>query len=743
MKTITIGNVSRRSIIIALLAWVASSAFVCAAATAHETQANVMIELPFTAATTHQDPFNKVTLDVTFTDPNGKAFRVPAFWGGGGVWKVRYASPVVGTHKFRSESSAAEDKGLHGIAGEVTIKPYAGTNPHYAHGPVRVAADKRHFERVDGTPFYWLGDTWWMGLCHRMKWPEDVKKLAEDRKAKGFNVIQIVAGLYPDMHPFDPRGANEAGFPWEKEYAAIRPEYFNAADERILYLVDEGFTPCIVGAWGYFMQWMGPEKMNQHWRNLIARYGALPVVWCAGGEANLPWYLAKGFPYDDRKQVTDWTVVLRYIRETDPFRRPLTIHPTGIGRLSARNCTDDVSLLDFDMLQTPHGQGEGVAPTLHTVRESYADKPVMPVINGEAAYEMLGDSLPTKWARRMFWISVMNGAPGHTYGGNGIWQVNRPGQPHGPSPHHPPGSVGYGAIPWIEAMNLPGSSQVAYGKKLFEQYPWHKFTPHPEWAAFASQTGAPRFAGAQWIWFAEGNPAQNAPAEKRYLRKRFTVPAGKKIATASLAVSADDSVSARLNGTQLGSSADWKNPARFDVTASLKEGENVIAAVVENVKATGAGNPAGFLGALDVRFTDGESLRIVSDASWRAAKAEAAGWLEAAFDDTAWSPVISMGAHGVAPWGDITGTTNETPYATGTADGVRIVYAQRAEAVEVRDLAADTAYTAVYFDPVTGENTPIGEVRGDKNGVWTCPPPKVVKEDDWVVVLDRPERPKQ
>jgi hypothetical protein len=40
-------------------------------------------------------------------------------------------------------------------------------------------------------------------------------------------------GLYPDMFPFDPRGANEAGFPWEADYARIRPAYFDAADARL------------------------------------------------------------------------------------------------------------------------------------------------------------------------------------------------------------------------------------------------------------------------------------------------------------------------------------------------------------------------------------------------------------------------------------------------------------------------------------------------------------------------------
>ena len=476
---------SRRSLVLTLLAW----AGVALAAVAREpvlrSEANVVVELAFKASLAYSDPFNEVTLDVIFIDPRGRQLRVPAFLAGTNVWKVRYASPEVGKHRFRSECSVARDGGLHGVAGEVDVKPYRGQNPLYAHGPLRVASNRRYLEHTDGTPFFWLGDTWWMGLCHRLHWPDEFQTLVADRKEKGFNVIQIVAGLYPDMPPFDPRGANEAGFPWETNYARIRPEYFDAADRRIEHLVEEGFTPCIVGAWGYFIPWMGVGKAEQHWRYLIARYGAMPVVWCVAGEANLPYYLAKGFPYDDRAQVRSWTEVTRYVREIDPFHRLITIHPTGIGRLSARNATDDILLLDIDMLQTPHGQREAVPPTVRTVRESYADQPVMPVINGEASYEMLNDKIPARWPRAMFWICMLNGAAGHTYGANGIWQCNRRDQPHGASPH----GGNYGKISWDEAMRLAGSRQVALGKKLLEQYPWHRFTPHPEWAAFAGETG--------------------------------------------------------------------------------------------------------------------------------------------------------------------------------------------------------------------------------------------------------------
>jgi len=446
--------------------------------------ANVMVERTFTASRDYIDPFNEVSLDVNFIEPGGRKLRVPAFWAGGNVWKVRYASAVPGTHHFQSVCSVPTDTGLHNVEGRLEVKPYTGTHPVYLHGPLRVASGRRHLEHVDGTPFFWLGDTWWMGLCHRLHYPDEFQLLAADRKAKGFNVIQIVAGLYPDMPPFDPRGANEAGFPWEADYAAIRPEYFDAADKRLMYLVDQGFTPCIVGAWGYYIPWMGVERAKQHWQYLIARYGALPVVWCIAGEANLPWYLAKGFPYDDREQVKDWTEVARYVRNLDPFQRLITIHPTGINRLSARHAIDDVSLLDIDMLQTPHAQREAVEPTVRTVRESYADQPVLPVINGEAAYEMLLDKIPAKWTRQMFWLCVMNGAAGHTYGANGIWQCNRREQPHGASPH----GGDYGRIPWDEAMNLPGSRQVGFGKKLLEEFAWHRFRPHPEWAEYADGT---------------------------------------------------------------------------------------------------------------------------------------------------------------------------------------------------------------------------------------------------------------
>ncbi|MFH1567793.1 MAG: DUF4038 domain-containing protein [Gemmatimonadota bacterium] len=448
-------------------------------------------ELTFTAAHVGGDRSNEVELDAVFTDPRGAELRVPGFWAGGSQWRVRYASGVTGRHSWRTECSEPSDTGLHGRRGDLEVVPHEGDCELHRRGPVQVAADRRHFEYRDGTPFFWLGDTWWMGLCHRLGWPGDFQALAADRRAKGFTVVQIVAGLYPDMPPFDERAANEAGFPWESEYARLRPAYFDAADRRLAYLVQSGLVPCIVGAWGYFAPWMGVRRLQQHWRYLVARYGSWPVIWCVAGEANLPYYLTKGFPFDDREQVELWTEVARYVRRIDPFRRPLSIHPTGLGRLTARGAIDDEALLDFDMLQTGHGLREVLPPTVKTLRDSRAAQPTMPVLNSEVAYEALLDGrIPAEMQRLTFWCSMLSGAAGHTYGANGIWQVNRRDRPHGKSPH----GGSYGTIPWDEAMHLPGSGQLAWGKRLLEQHPWQRFEPHPEWAAYLA--GPP--AGAEY-----------------------------------------------------------------------------------------------------------------------------------------------------------------------------------------------------------------------------------------------------
>ena len=212
------------------------------------------VELKQISSKRYDDPFNQVEVDVEFQDPAGHTLIVPAFWAGGLEWRVRYSSFLPGQHRYRWICSDSANTDLHDKVGSVEISPDVAPNALERHGRLRVSQSKRHLEFTDGTPFFWLGDTWWLGLVQRKGWglPE-FRLLTEDRVAKGFTVIQIVAGLYPDLPPYDSRGFNEAGHPWEPEYARINPAYFDAADRRIEQLVEAGLVPCIVAAWGYHL----------------------------------------------------------------------------------------------------------------------------------------------------------------------------------------------------------------------------------------------------------------------------------------------------------------------------------------------------------------------------------------------------------------------------------------------------------------------------------------------------------
>ncbi|HNZ38555.1 MAG TPA: DUF4038 domain-containing protein [Candidatus Latescibacteria bacterium] len=446
---------------------------------------NCIVEIPFRSAAVYRNPYADVTLDVAFSNSRGAKIIVPAFWAGGATWKVRFSAPSPGTWKFQSICDNRSDIGLHGRTGAISVQRYKGSNPVLKHGRVRVSPNGRYLEHQDGTPFFWLGDTWWMGLCARVDWPQGFKELTADRVAKGFSVVQIIAGPYPDMDAFDPRSRNEAGFAFEKGFTSVNPSYYDHSDLKIGHLVESGLVPCIVGMWGYYLPEIGVEQIKRFWRYLIARYGAYPVVWCAAGEGTMPWYLSKTPREDARKQKSGWTDVCRYIRSTDGFGNVLTIHPTRYGHEQV----EDRAVLDLNMLQTGHSGYESVGPTIESVRTAYALDPPMPVLDSEVNYEgILGKS----WQdvqRLCFWHSILNGACGHTYGANGIWQCSTKAEPYGASPH----GRSWGNTPWQEAMKLPGSTQLGLARKFLLRIDWHQMEPHPEWTQDgASAAGIPK-----------------------------------------------------------------------------------------------------------------------------------------------------------------------------------------------------------------------------------------------------------
>jgi alpha-L-rhamnosidase len=154
--------------------------------------------------------------------------------------------------------------------------------------------------------------------------------------------------------------------------------------------------------------------------------------------------------------------------------------------------------------------------------------------------------------------------------------------------------------------------------------------------------------GVRWIWHAEGNPRADAPAGKRFFRRRFELPGDRRVARALFLGAGDDNFVLHLNGKQMGSGSGWQTATRLDVTEALVLGPNVLA-----VEATNSMGPAGLLGRLRVEFEEGAPLVVDLDDKTRSVLMGPDGWQLPAFDDAAWTPVAVTASVGETPWGAV------------------------------------------------------------------------------------------
>ncbi|MFM7321836.1 MAG: DUF5060 domain-containing protein, partial [Armatimonadota bacterium] len=108
-------------------------------------------EIALVARNHHADPFHAVSVDAVFRGPGGVVLHRPAFWDGGGIWKIRFAPTLPGRWTWTTTCSVA-DPGLDRQHGTLDAVPYRGANPFFRHGFLRVATDRRHLCHADGTP---------------------------------------------------------------------------------------------------------------------------------------------------------------------------------------------------------------------------------------------------------------------------------------------------------------------------------------------------------------------------------------------------------------------------------------------------------------------------------------------------------------------------------------------------------------------------------------------------------------
>ena len=351
----------------------------------------------------------------------------------------------------------------------ITISCAAQSAPEPAPVERIVVSPSGHFlQYADGRPFFWLADTAWL-LFEKLD-RADAEKYLEDRRQKGFNVVQAVL-----LHGADELGPNGSRALMEGDPAKPNLQangYWDDVDWVVDRAAEKGIYVAMVPAWGSLVK-TGRLNMTN----------AAPFATFLAGRykdrVNIFWILGGDVRGDQDGEV--WRLMGRTLQAGDP-NHLITFHP--FGRTQSSMWFADEPWLAFNMFQSGHQRYDQDTDSPHRygednwryVSEDYARQPAKPVLDGEPSYEGipqgLHDNSQPHWTaadcRRYAYWSVFAGACGHTYGDNAVMQFYRPGIDHG----------AYGAREsWSEALHDPGSGEMQYLKRLMLSRPYFERVP--------------------------------------------------------------------------------------------------------------------------------------------------------------------------------------------------------------------------------------------------------------------------
>jgi hypothetical protein len=324
-----------------------------------------------------------------------------------------------------------------------------------------VSENHRFLVFEDGTPFFYLGDTAWE-LFHRLS-KTDADKYLENRREKGFTVIQAVAlaeldGLNdPNEEGEKPLIDNDPTKPNEKYFAHV-DWVIKKAEEKGIFI---GLLPTWGDKWnkkwGLGPEIFTPENAKVYGEFLGKRYKNNPnIIWIVGGD--------RPVESDLQRQIVEQIAL--GLKAGDNGMHLISFHPSG-GSGSAQFFHND-NWLDFNMRQ--NGHSASYTERYFMTLEDYKREPVKPVMDAEPIYEdhpinfdpdKNGHSVATDVRRPLYW-NLFSGAFGHTYGHHSVWQMYSPDK----QPINRP------LMPWFEAIDQPGAGQMIYGRLLIESRPF-------------------------------------------------------------------------------------------------------------------------------------------------------------------------------------------------------------------------------------------------------------------------------
>jgi hypothetical protein len=437
-------------------------------------------EVALTAETAATNPYAAIPAEsgadlvtATFTGTDGaaagRAITVTGFWDGGRTWRLRFAPPLAGTWKYVTQST---DVGLNGRTGRLTVTAWSEVEKQEnrsRRGIIQVATEGpragRHFVHADGTPFLWVGDTWWNWTKRGIEL-STFQRLVDDRVAKGFTVGQLFVA------------ANGWGRPsslLNETFDVLDVDHMQQVDRMIRYANERGLTVWVHPWWSRenLDREAGPEKIRRWWRYLIHRLGAYNVVWVIAGEYNLGNYGGLGLPF--------WKELGAMIDREDPYERIIGAHPTppgwsggdGAPQWSTGTVLNDETWLDYHQSQPGHGRWRNeLIPDI--VAADYRRVPAKPTVVTEPWYEFVEGNPTGRDIRFGAWSAILSGAAGHSYGGGHVWRAHVPERPGGPDAW--PQDLSFER----NTLDYDGAVSMGHLSRFLQRLEWWRLEPHPE-----------------------------------------------------------------------------------------------------------------------------------------------------------------------------------------------------------------------------------------------------------------------
>jgi len=340
-----------------------------------------------------------------------------------------------------------------------------------------VSENKRFLSTADGDPFFWLGDTGWLLFTKLDR--EEAERYLEDRRQKGFNVIQVsvlhnirhAVNIYGDSALINYRIDKPLVTPGNSFDDPGQYDYWDHIDYIVDLAGSKGLYLGLVMVWGSNVKtgYVTVDQAKKYGVWIAERYKEKSnVIWINGGDV-------RG---DDSTSV--WNAIGSAIRQTSPHQL-ITYHP--FGRTKSSTWFHDEPWLDFNMFQSGHRRYDqdttGYAygeDNWRYAMDDYSLMPAKPTLDAEPSYEGipqgLHDTLQPFWTdkevRRYAYWSVFAGCCGFTYGHSAVMQFNKP------TDRVP----AYGAKDfWDVAIDAPGASQMKYLKQLMLSEPYFERIP--------------------------------------------------------------------------------------------------------------------------------------------------------------------------------------------------------------------------------------------------------------------------